>query len=177
MTRITKTIFALVLFGAMASANAQNVFLTPSDSLIDPGAMVTLDVEYNFDDVPTVGGALDAFWDPSILQLVSWEFGPDSGDPVFNVMPDDSVAGTLFQFGFGNFPALPNTGVAFSMTFMAVGAGTTMVTIGETTGPFGGFPEFDPTFTGASVSVVPVPAAVWLMFGGLSALIGFGRRS
>ena len=177
MTRITKIFIALALFGATAVAQAQIVFLTPSDSMIEPGDMVTLDVMYDFEDVPTVGGSLDAFWDPAILQLVSWEFGPDSGDPIFNVVPDDSTAGILFQFGFGNFPALPNTGTAFSMTFMAVGAGTSTVSLLETTGPFGGFPEFDPSFVDATVTVVPVPAAIWLMFGGLASLIGFGRRA
>ena len=52
----------------------------------------------------------------------------------------------------------------------------TLITGAETTGPFGGFPEFDPTYNPLTVSVVPVPAAIWMLFGGLSALFGAARR-
>jgi hypothetical protein len=94
----------------------------------------------------------------------------------------------LNDMGVVNFAdGMTGTATIGQLTFEALSAGMTSVFMGANadctncvgnTGPWTSadtFMEDNPTFYEGSVTVVPVPAAVWMMFSALGALVGFRR--
>ena len=188
---------ATVLGGASLPASAVSVFLSPSDQTVNVGDQVSVDLMWDFTGLAALGGGTDFAWDPAALSLVSIVFddnfgtGPGEFDPDFTLCDDEDCSGPGFidSLATGNFNGLGDPGPIYiaTITFDTLAAGTFLIDISEDAniaGPFTsieGGPYPDLTFGDATVTVVgapvPLPAAAWLMIGGLGALLGYRRQS
>lgn len=125
----------------------------------------------------------------------------DLSRPGTNGIPDNcavdptasgcSVPGEINGIAFGTFldEGLAGAGPTLVGTLSFTGSDlfdigmTTSLTMADNDLPAGPFIATDFTnlaglvdYTGATVNAVPIPAAVWLMFGGLGMLVGVARR-
>ena len=171
--------------------------LSPIGAVISNGDQITFNVTAFF-VVVTLGGAIDITYDPNVLSFAGFSF--DSGflgpiaDPALSVLPEDCFTsgsagggcavgdGELNALGFGNAFGISGLHTVGTLTFNATGLGTTFITMAMNDEPLGGFfsavtlgPQ-DVQFFGAKVTVVPVPAALWLLLGALGMLGGVRRR-
>lgn len=171
----------LLTFG---SANAATVSLTP-DSEIRIGEEFSLTLTMDFTDEPTLGGGIDIAWDPALFSLVSWEVIP-FGDPGFSREGDiNQEAGYIDGFAFGDFDGLEGPADLAVATFVADQFGLSDILArpdafagSNVAGCFVSLEDFQcqsVSFQDASVSVVPVPGALWLALGAISVLGGFRR--
>ncbi len=178
---ILKLVSALVLMGALGTAHANSIFMTPDSVDAAVGDTVTLDVIMDFSDT-TIGGGFDIQYDSSALSFLSWN--PNAvGDPGFSGLPaisDGLLSGiTVGEFSSG-LTGIQNLG---SVSFMVLADGGTLSSADTDSdaGPFIDFNTFqnmNVEYNSATVNAVPVPvpAAVWLMVGGLGALFSFRRK-
>lgn len=179
---ISKSISAVVGLGfiAMSSAQAATVSLTPSASNVAVGDSLTVHVDATAFSTPTGGATLGISYDPSLsLAGASASAGSPFGVP--NLNADDTVdffVGLTDPLASGDFPVIDLQFVAVSE---AQGAQVTLVDLVNF--DLAWFDEnFDPipniTYNAASVNVnpVPLPAAVWMMLGGMGLLGWTGRR-
>ncbi|MEM6640000.1 MAG: VPLPA-CTERM sorting domain-containing protein [Pseudomonadota bacterium] len=190
---IKKLIGAAALTGVMATANAASLSLVyTGDNEVDTdgailalaGDSLTFDLIMDFsgDGEATLGGGFDVNFDAMGLEFaeyVSAGLGEQSfgRDPILE-------DGRLFNGAFGAFGGLTGPDLVATITFTVIGdAGDYQLGPSTTTGDSGPFvsadtflPQTPPDAIGATVRVVPVPAAVWFMLSGLGALVGFGRR-
>jgi hypothetical protein len=188
-TRITTQLLAAAaLLGLAAGAQANGVQVQPSIYLLPSNASVslnegtaTLELFMDFTGQPTIGGGIDlAFGGP--ISLVS--FTPtayfNSLDPVFTGFGTDNTAAD-FEIYFGTFSGTSGLNKLGDLTLALNGAGlgTIDLIISEFWGgaffSTGGGP-LDVTLSGASLQVVPVPAAAWLFVSAIGALGGMRLR-
>ncbi len=172
---------AAVLLSAVVTANAASISLTPQVSNAAVGDIVTFEIIVDFRDVITIGGPFDVHFDPNALGFASWT-SSYPGDPGFSRDPE-MLNGLLSGFAFGDFNGLSGLWTVGVLEFEVLAAGTTEITPSDSTslaGPFLDAVTFQPIpieWGSATINaVVPVPAAAWLMVGGLSALVGFARQ-
>ena len=170
-----------VLLGALGTANAASIWMTPQVSNAAVGDIVAFEIHADFSDVVTIGGAFDGFYDPDALRFASW-ISSYPGSPNFSRDPD-VLDGTLFAFAFGDVPGISGIWTLGVLEFEVLAAGTTEITLQDNNSQAGAFLDavtFQPIpvdYSGATINaVVPVPAAAWLMVGGLGALVGFARQ-
>jgi len=144
------------------------------------------------------GGGTDFNWDSSALSLVSIVFegefgsGPGQFDPAFTRCDNEECSGPGFIDGLatGNFAGLGDPGpiLVATVTFDTLAAGSFLMDISEDDGIAGPFvsvntfgPYPDLVFGDATINIVggavPVPAAIWLMIGGLATLVRYRRKS
>lgn len=187
---------ALVLGSVSSAANAVSVYLLPEVGTAPPGGQFAVDMWWDFTGEATLGGGTDVSWDPAVLSFASLVFNSTPGllDPAFTRCetggndPNCVSPGFLNAMATGSFNGLAGTGPLYiaTITFDVVGGGGSSTAInlaedGDIAGPFISLVTFDTypniEFRGASVSVVPLPAAAWLMIGGLGALLGFRRKA
>lgn len=188
---LTHALTALALLGAAAAVPAQaaTVTINPAtpETHFGGGVLVTVDIaDLGIGGAPKVGGFdFDFSYDPGILSFSDLSFGTgldvlelgsfqlsDALAPglvnVFELsldLPDD-----LYQFQ-------PDAFTLFTLTFDAVGYGVSQfgLTINGLSDEFGEALSAD--VFGSSVTVVPLPAAGWLLLSGVAALAGFSRRA
>lgn len=190
---------ALVLGGASMAANAASVYLDPSSQDVNLGDQVSVELWWDFTGDPALGGGTDFAWDAGALSLVSIVFDDNFGtgngqfDPAFTRCDNEVCSGPGFIDGLatGNFNGLGGDGpiLIATITFDTLAAGSFAIAISEDSGIAGPFvsavtfgPYDDLTFTGSTVNVagggtVPVPAALWLMIGGLGSLLRYRRKA
>ena len=140
----------------------------------------TFDPSFNLDD-PTKRQTPDECNTSSDIGCGNNTVDPDTAfGPGLSELNDMGIV----DFGDGM------TGVAIigQLTFEAIDLGSTTVWMAANadcqgctgnTGPWVSgdtFMEDNPTFYAGSVTVVPVPAALWMLSGGLGALLGLRRR-
>ncbi len=193
--KLSLVALALGLFSQASNANVIGV--SPTTSTVGIGQEFTLDITMEFLQ-ETVGGSFDLFYDTNIFDLVSFSydssFSIDVIDPAFTLTPkncetDGSVVGgcnvgdaELNAIGFGNFDGIIGDYVIGQLTLVATQAGLGTVGLASSDSPFGGFisaadaEEMIVVYNGASVLVVPVPAAIWLMLSALGAMGVMRRR-
>lgn len=200
---INKILGALTLSLAMVStAGAYSVSLTGPTS-VDPGEMFQVNIEGVFPG-GFIAGGVQLIYDPSEVQFVSFDFGPDlaaAPDPDLScpgaalcpVDPPGTFSIVWGQFLSDLLAPGADGAVMGVLTMRAVDLGTrgtsSSIDLGLndftafTGGWFGsGFVDLGgpPDLNGLSIpvntAVVPLPAAAWLMIGGLGALFGFRRR-
>lgn len=167
---------------------ASTLSLQPVAQDIQPGSQVALELRMDFSDDPTLGGGLDVFYNPAVLNFVKFEFAPAFPTDPFFSSPGGAGAPTLLPgqvkgIGFGRFDTpLAGPYQVGTLTFAAMGAGTTDITLAENILPLGGFfsgdgtRELNPVLMGASVTVVPIPASLWLLASALLGVAGITRR-
>ncbi|MEO1575675.1 MAG: VPLPA-CTERM sorting domain-containing protein [Pseudomonadota bacterium] len=162
-----------------------NTVDTDGTIIAQAGDVLTFDVILDFAPRVTVGGSFNITWDASAFALQGFDFS-QFGDPALNRPPEVTEDGLLDTFigDFGGFD-VANIG---SMSFVFAppeGAGTNdifSIAPTATTGPAGGWidafigPPIEPEYIGVNVRVVPIPAALWLMVGGVLALPAVARR-
>ena len=154
---------AMVGAGPAAPVVAPTVFMTPSSQNVQPNGTVTIDLQMDFTEEPTLGGGTDINFDPARLTYVSFTFDPAfDDDPAFRRQPDLESPGVLNALAFGKFSGLTGPARVGTFTFQATGArGTTALTMdadepGGFAGPFVSaitFLEMEVVFTGADVNV------------------------
>ena len=172
---------ALLIAGQVSAAT---VSLTPSASTVNIGDALTLTVQGSdfFDDVSS--GSVTVTWDATAMTMTS---------TVTEVAASAAANGFVIDFGTTLVPGQLDATYAtfgvvmgpvfdfFSMDFIALGS--SIVNIGA--GPGGDWqdgtlplasPVIIDSYVGASVSAVPVPAAVWLFGSGLIGMVGIARR-
>ena len=175
---INKAAVLLVLTSWLGVSSAATVDVVPSLDTLMIGD--TVEVIVSASDFPATGGAtLGINWDASVLTLV--QIAPVDFLFVFPGTPSTQqiAAGSIEPFTTfaSTNPADDPVGTfdAFVMTFTAAGFGISAVSLGEDV-PDGGWKESDGTtiadviYNQASISVVPVPAALWLFLSALGAL-------
>ncbi|MCP5408950.1 MAG: hypothetical protein H6963_06610 [Chromatiaceae bacterium] len=170
-----------LLIGISQSTQAATVSFSPSNTTVSIGEMFSLDVVGTGFADSLFGGGIDLTFDSSVINIIGtaintsvFEFEPKAGD-------FDNVAGTLVDTGFNTFNPPAATDFHFmTISFIAVGAGLTDLMLSES--PNFGF--FDKnvsaiggaiTFNNGQVSVVPVPAAFWLMGSALFGVFAVGQ--
>jgi hypothetical protein len=187
------TLAALVIGGMSTAANAVSVYLTPESQNVTLGDQVAVQLWWDFTGDATLGGGTDFAWDSSGLSLASIVFddNPDF-DPSFTRCDNEVCWGDGFIDGLatGNFDGLADPGpiLIATITFDTLAAGAFLMDISEDdniAGPFvsartfNTYPDlqFGDATINVSSGVVPVPAAIWLMIGGLGTLLGYRRKS
>ncbi|MEM6640344.1 MAG: VPLPA-CTERM sorting domain-containing protein [Pseudomonadota bacterium] len=193
-----KGLTAVATLGLAAPAAMANVIsLTPLTQIVDPGEEFTLEVRMDFLQ-ETVGGAFDVFYDTALVDFVSFTYNDDFlaniVDPAFTLVPDVcetsgaanggcSVGDAEINgIGFGNFDGILGSHLIGELTFTAGSEGLATFLTASSDSLFGGFisaataNELTVVYNGAAVLVTPIPAAVWMMLGGLGVLTRFRKR-
>jgi len=196
ITKISRAMVAVGLMIGSTVASASFVSALPAaQTVLDTDATVTVDLQATA-LVNSFGGAIDVTWDSNLLSLnlanvliangASGLAGPWDPTFLFESEGDNSTPGSLIGLAFGTqtFPTPdPVNGdqPIARLIFDVVGnAGTTDILLANN--PLGWSPALtEPYVPGevtveASVSPVPVPAAVWLFGSGLLGLVGVARR-
>lgn len=180
--RLATAATVLGLFAPLAQS--ASVFLSPANGtgiLFDGTA--TLELFMDFSDTPTIGGGVD-FTVTGVGSLAA--FSPSEW---FNTVPDPFFTGFSFdplvadgdlEVHFGSFFGLSGLNKVGDLTINLLGLGEIVVAISINSF----FGDFFPTaglepmaveLVGATITVVPVPAAVWLFASGLGLLLGWRR--
>ena len=173
---------ALLIAGQVSAAT---VSLTPSASTVNIGDALTLTVQGSdfFDDVSA--GSVTVTWDPAAMTMTS-TLADITTSALLNGFPIDFGVNTLvpgqLEATYSTFGTVFGpTFDFFSMDFIALGSSTVNIAAG----PGGDWqdgntplasPVIIDSYVGASVSAVPVPAAVWLFGSGLIGMVGIARR-
>jgi hypothetical protein len=196
--KLLKTCSAMALFGAMTvNTQAASIWLEPATNVdINPGEVATFQLWADAADVGGfLAGGLDLFYDSAILTYND-NFAFDAGfatDPSFSRTGDNcfadlvagcTVPGEINGIAFGNFNGLAAGGpiLVGSLSFNGLGPGVSPLTMTDNDTPAGAWFATDGSgplvvdYGSGQVSVVPLPAAVWLFGTGLLGLIGIARR-
>ena len=184
-----KIIASLAFVACTSVAQAATITVNPFSPTVNNGDVFNISIigtDFTVGSGGTIGGGFSLAWDPGILTLQSFVL-TFPGDQLFG-QPGvvDLAAGTWTNADVTSFngTTLANFEIA-TVTFLAtnLGVSPTDVTIGLFDGgsprlwaDSDGLIDVDPTFIGGSVTVVPVPAAVWLFGSGILGLIGVARR-
>ena len=184
----------------LSAARAALVGFSPDSQNVALGSPASVDLVVSGlgDDILT-GFSLEISYDSSILGFQSFTVGPGPTelDPLglfpvgFLSSGAEISAGIVAVSDLSPAPDLilpvlqPNSFVLGTLEFDTLAAGTSALTISfaQLAGEIGisGFPrdlqtELQSGSIDVEVSVIPVPAAVWLFGTALIGLIGFGRR-
>jgi hypothetical protein len=135
--------------------------------------------------ISLLGLGVDVSFTPvSGLSFDSWAWNPDFlalSDPAFTNEPSETVPGLVDGLQFGNFSGILNNepGQTAGTFVFAVDAGVpggTVFDLSMALPSFATDSTVAPALNGASVNVVPIPAAAWLLGSGLLALVGLRRK-
>ena len=175
--------FAAVIGIFALPLSAATVQLVPTVAEIEQGEQFTVDLVLSAADAPgNHPGAFQGFvtvgFSESLAQYNNFVFS--SPAELFGPAP----VGDAGQVTFGFDKAL-DVGVIGTFTFTATGSAGDVISLSvadlfPSVGTFANtqptITPFTPEFVGADVSVVPIPAAVWLMLSGLAVIGGIARR-
>ncbi|WJW76166.1 hypothetical protein QVG61_03480 [Thiohalobacter sp. IOR34] len=166
----------------MATAQAvvttgNQVWLQATTPTVAVGDTLSIDLVFDFSSDPTLGGVVDISYDSTLLSFSGYG-APATG---WILTAPTTTAGSLTGLGLDALTASTG-GSVLTLDFLAIGAGTASIGVANS-GAWNTFYDANNspqsvTFTGTSVTVsaVPLPAALWLMLGGLGLLGWQGRR-
>lgn len=179
MKILLKFIFGLTLL--CGQATAATIGWESAPGTINVGDSFSLKITGSGFTTNVDGGGVNFSYDSSVLNVVSvsidevvWDFG---GSGISTGLIDNG-AGTVDGIMVNAFsPVSGNFDVA-SIQFQAVGFGTSALNLTEyVLNPWASDGSLiNPVMSNISLTVVPVPAAVWLFGSGLLALVGMTRR-
>ena len=173
-----------------AGANAATVSVVAPDK-VSEGDKFDIQIFGDFGNDGFQAGGLQLLYDAALISIQNFQFNLNVASalscPGANLCPVDPAG--EFSIVWGEFltdlipaGAGPTLMATLTATALAPTAGTALVAIdfsAFTGGWFGaGFVTIaTPEFLGAAVEInpIPLPAAVWLMIGGVGALAGFRR--
>jgi hypothetical protein len=192
-SKLLGLVAALVLGGVSSVANAVSVYLEPTSQDVNLGDQFAVELWWDFTGDATLGGGTDIMWDATAFSLVSILFDDNPNFDVAFTRCDDEPCdspGLIDGLSTGNFNGLAGDGPLFiaTITFQTLVEGAFAIALAEDAniaGPFVSATRFDIypdlEFIGADVNViggvVPLPAAAWLLIGGLGTLLGFRRKA
>ena len=189
MTAVSKRCAVLAIMAALAAAQtaaAVRLDLVPTTSITDvaAGDVVAFDIILDFRDDPTLGGGFDVTFDESQLSLLSFTEDVILGDPQFGRPPDYVPgSGLLESWGVGDFNGI-EFGLVGQVRFEVLpGATTSVVALGPTSGIAGPWQSAiificcqNPEYGQATVTAIPLPAALGLFAAALGTLTLRARR-
>lgn len=188
-TRLSSLLFIVFLSLGPGRATAITLDFLPVAETINLGGQATVDVVVA-DPTGNLIGAYDFFvnYDPTVISFSGLTFGTGLGGPtdsLQDVIEDPTgrvnVAELSLLFDLTGLQDGTSDLLLFSMMFTPVNSGTSALTFSENilgiTGGFigdaDGLPiELDSLGTG-SITVVPVPASIWLLGSALTGLLPF----
>lgn len=182
--RLVHVVVAAGLLGTFGTANAVSITAVADRDVVAVGEQVTIQFMGDFGDDPTLGGTFDILFDAADLAVNTYtqEAIFDPGFFVEGTITDGNIVGG----GFGDFGGIDAGGFLIAtVVFDVIGAFDNLETqVSMQDGTGGGGPFFSAVtfnqqtvdYGPAVVSQIPLPAAVWLMMGGLGAMFGFGRK-
>ncbi len=179
-------VFIALILPVLGSAASVELSISPTPKIVAGLSQTfTLDIvgDYNADaSEALVGGAVNLInLDPSVIKVnsVTLKTPVDFGSSTGTI---DNVAGEVDTIGFATFVGVPDGVFTFAtVEFESVGLGTSPIGMEDAGdlilawGREGGSP-ITPTFVDGSVTVVPLPAAAYLLATGLVGLVGMSRR-
>ena len=183
---ICKPAAALLLIVAGATAQAASLTLVPSAATVAPGGAFTVNLVLDATSAPGMqpgifSGQIALDFDKSKLSYGG--FVASSG-VTFYLPPAVATTGNAQTVSFG-FVKPGDVGTVGTFSFTALGAPGTLARLGLVDGDdfFGSSfvnkmptdQRFTPLITGAQVSIVPLPAGIWLLGTAVGAL-GLRRR-
>jgi len=184
---LARLLAGLLALAASLSATAATISLQPSSALV--GGAFTVDLLLDARDAPgghpgLFGGEIVLAYDPAIISYdVATGFDLASGVTFFSNPAGGTANGkNTVTFGFEN---AGENGRVGTFSFEAIGApGSTALLDIEDTDPFFGTfvntvpsnQPFQPQFVDASVQVVPLPGAGWLIATAFGAALARARR-
>jgi len=177
------TLLALGSFGL--SANAALVSLVPESAFINEGASFGLDLaidaaDVNGDSPGSFSGIVTIAYDPGQVTFDGFDYlgsaMAQTGEPVVSIdgalerISIDFMGATdVSTIGTYSFTALAPEGAEIEFSFVPTFTAGFANTL-PTNAPF------VPDLEGATVSVVPLPAAAWLMLSAFGFMFGFVKR-
>jgi hypothetical protein len=128
----------------------------------------------------TVGGGVDLFFNPAVVQVTGVTFGSSAFDFNKTVQNIDNTNGKIDSILVASLSSDPSGDFNIAtIELMAIQPGFSTLDLEPATFPapwltLGGI-DIAPTLQDGSVTVVPLPPSLWMVLGGLGA-IGFTRR-
>ncbi len=170
---------SLLLSGTCHATALPTISFSPPFQAVTQGQTFSLDVVGNGFPA-TEGGGVDISFDASIVHVLGVTLDPVWTFTLANsVGTIDNVAGTVSNISVGALPGVPTGSFTVAtVEFQAMGLGSTMLSMTEpSNNPWGsGGSAIGVSFDPGTVSVVPIPAALWMFGSGLIGLAGIGRR-
>lgn len=178
-------LLALAALAQTAVAATVDLALSPAGSTVAPGTTFDVQIQGSYLGPATLaGGALDLQFDGSVLNVVSVFVNPAVGDFVASSGTTDNGAGRVDSIAFASFFGISGSFTLATVSFLAVGPGTSQLLLSDANDPVYPWTNYDlgvspagdsvtPRFSAASVTVVPVPAGIWLLG---TAVMGLGIR-
>lgn len=171
---------ALLLTAAGGTAQAASLALVPSATSVAPNGSFTVNLVLDATDAPGAhpglyGGEIVVNFDRTLLTYDSFTLA--SGVSFF-APPVVATNGDTRTVSFG-FDNATGTGTVGTFSFTAIAPAGSLAALGladvdDFSGSFASYvptyQRFYPSFTGAQVSVVPLPAGVWLLGTAIGAL-------
>lgn len=198
MNHLKTLVLALATVLGAGASQAATIALSPTSVEAESGEQFTLNLVHNFGSLLVLAGGTDFTWDPSVLSFKSFSYASDFAalrDPAFDTKPTgspnpwDLQSPGLLTIGYGQFNgiSLPTDTVIGTLVFEVVGAAgsSTLIALADSL-KWANFFDTDSNpiaveFTGTTVdvmdaTVVPVPAAAWLLLSGAAGLLAAARR-
>lgn len=178
------TACAGLLLGMSTLGQAATVSLVPSATDVDNGDVLSLDLVLDATGAPgavpgSFHGSVILDYDPGLVSFDDFTFNSPASELAIAPVTDGGSTVTL------GFEGAPNVGVIGTFTFNVLGMDGDVLNFGlnDADDFFGSFANTLPTiqpvfpdFNGASVNVVPIPAAAWLFLSALGLAGTVARR-